>query len=70
MRPCNHRLPQAHSLAPSGLCPPGAFPDATATMNLLHALFERVAGYGIFALDDLLAFVAPRRRPRKGRSLS
>ena len=42
-----------------------AFPDATATMDLLHALFERVAGYGIFALDDLLAFAAPRRRPKK-----
>ncbi|MEZ5259200.1 MAG: DEDD exonuclease domain-containing protein [Ilumatobacteraceae bacterium] len=32
-----------------------ALTDALATTDLLHLLIERAAGYGVFALDDLLA---------------
>jgi DNA polymerase-3 subunit epsilon len=32
-----------------------ALDDVLATADVLHALFERAAGYGVLALDDLLA---------------
>jgi DNA polymerase-3 subunit epsilon len=33
-----------------------AFSDAAATAEVFHALLERAAGFGVFALDDLFAF--------------
>ncbi len=33
-----------------------AFTDVLATVDLLHLLIERASGYGVDALDDLLAF--------------
>jgi DNA polymerase-3 subunit epsilon len=39
-----------------------AFADASATGEVLHALFERLAGFSVFALEELLAFAA--RPPR------
>jgi DNA polymerase-3 subunit epsilon len=33
-----------------------AFADAAATGDVFHALLERAAGFGVFELDDLVAF--------------
>jgi DNA polymerase-3 subunit epsilon len=40
-----------------------ALADARATVEVLHALLERAAGYGVVALDDLLAFPTVRPHP-------
>ena len=36
-----------------------ALPDALATADVLHALIERAAGFGVFTLEALLEFPAP-----------
>ncbi len=37
-----------------------AFPDVLATIDVLHHLIERVAGYGVTTLEDLVAMSASR----------
>ena len=37
-----------------------AFPDVLATIDVLHHLIERVAGYGVTTLEDLVAMSATR----------
>ncbi len=41
-----------------------AFTDATATVDVLHALLERAAGFGVLALHDLLTFPKIRTQQR------
>src|SRR6266536_2238407 len=41
-----------------------AFTDAKATVNVLHALLERAAGFGVLALNDLLTFPTIRTQQR------
>jgi DNA polymerase-3 subunit epsilon len=41
-----------------------AFTDATATVEVLHALLERAAGFGVLALNDLLTFPRIRTQQR------
>jgi DNA polymerase-3 subunit epsilon len=41
-----------------------AFTDATATVDVLHALLERAAGFGVLALSDLLTFPRIRTQQR------
>jgi DNA polymerase III subunit epsilon len=41
-----------------------AFTDATATVDVLHALLERAAGFGVLALSDLLTFPKIRTQQR------
>jgi DNA polymerase III subunit epsilon len=41
-----------------------AFTDATATVEVLHALLERAAGFGVLALNDLLTFPTIRTQQR------
>jgi DNA polymerase III subunit epsilon len=41
-----------------------AFTDAKATVDVLHALLERAAGFGVLALDDLLTFPTVRAQQR------
>jgi DNA polymerase III subunit epsilon len=41
-----------------------AFTDAKATVDVLHALLERAAGFGVLALDDLLTFPRIRTQQR------
>jgi DNA polymerase III subunit epsilon len=41
-----------------------AFTDAKATVDVLHALLERAAGFGVLALDDLLTFPTIRTQQR------
>jgi DNA polymerase III subunit epsilon len=41
-----------------------AFTDATATVDVLHALLERAAGFGVLALNDLLTFPRIRTQQR------
>ena len=43
-----------------------ALDDALATADLLHALLERAAAYGVTGLDDLLALPQHRRPPPGG----
>ena len=40
-----------------------AYADAAATGELLHALLERAAAYGVLGLDDLLALPSMRAHP-------
>jgi DNA polymerase-3 subunit epsilon len=40
-----------------------AYADAAATAEVLHALLERAAGYGVLGLDDLLALPSMRAHP-------
>ena len=41
-----------------------AFTDAKATVDVLHALLERAAGFGVLALNDLLTFPKIRTQQR------
>jgi DNA polymerase III subunit epsilon len=41
-----------------------AFTDARATVDVLHALLERAAGFGVLALNDLLTFPKIRTQQR------
>jgi DNA polymerase-3 subunit epsilon len=41
-----------------------AFTDAMATVDVLHALLERAAGFGVLALNDLLTFPKIRTQQR------
>jgi DNA polymerase-3 subunit epsilon len=41
-----------------------AFADVLATVDLLHALIERAAGFEVFTLEGLIRLTAPRR-PRR-----
>ncbi|HEU4399254.1 MAG TPA: DEDD exonuclease domain-containing protein [Actinomycetota bacterium] len=41
-----------------------AFTDAKATVDVLHALLERAAGFGVLALHDLLTFPTIRTQQR------
>jgi DNA polymerase III subunit epsilon len=41
-----------------------AFTDARATVDVLHALLERAAGFGVLALNDLLTFPRIRTQQR------
>jgi DNA polymerase III subunit epsilon len=41
-----------------------AFIDAKATVDVLHALLERAAGFGVLALNDLLTFPTIRTQQR------
>jgi DNA polymerase-3 subunit epsilon len=41
-----------------------AFTDAKATVDVLHALLERAAGFGVLALNDLLTFPTIRSQQR------
>jgi DNA polymerase III subunit epsilon len=41
-----------------------AFTDATATVDVLHALLERAAGFGVLTLSDLLVFPTIRTQQR------
>jgi len=41
-----------------------AFIDAEATVDVLHALLERAAGFGVLALNDLLTFPTIRTQQR------
>jgi DNA polymerase III subunit epsilon len=41
-----------------------AFTDAKATVDVLHALLERAAGFGVLALNDLLTFPTIRTQQR------
>jgi DNA polymerase III subunit epsilon len=41
-----------------------AFTDATATVDVLHALLERAAGFGVLTLADLLVFPTIRTQQR------
>ena len=41
-----------------------AFTDAKATVDVLHALLERAAGFGVLALSDLLTFPTIRTQQR------
>jgi DNA polymerase-3 subunit epsilon len=41
-----------------------AYTDAKAAVDVLHALLERAAGFGVLALDDLLAFPRIRTQQR------
>jgi DNA polymerase-3 subunit epsilon len=41
-----------------------AFTDAKATVDVLHALLERAAGFGVLALNDLLTFPTIRVQQR------
>jgi DNA polymerase III subunit epsilon len=41
-----------------------AFTDAKATVDVLHALLERAAGFGVLALSDLLTFPKIRTQQR------
>jgi DNA polymerase-3 subunit epsilon len=41
-----------------------AFTDAKATVDVLHALLERAAGFGVLALNDLLTFPKLRTQQR------
>jgi len=41
-----------------------AFTDARATVDVLHALLERAAGFGVLALNDLLTFPTIRTQQR------
>jgi DNA polymerase III subunit epsilon len=41
-----------------------AFTDAMATVEVLHALLERAAGFGVVALNDLLTFPTIRTQQR------
>jgi DNA polymerase III subunit epsilon len=41
-----------------------AFTDAKATVDVLHALLERAAGFGVLALNDLLTFPRIRTQQR------
>jgi DNA polymerase-3 subunit epsilon len=41
-----------------------AFTDAKATVDVLHALLERAAGFGVLALNDLLTFPTIRTQRR------
>lgn len=40
-----------------------AFPDARATVDVLHALLERAATFGVLTLEDLLEFPTGRGSP-------
>src|SRR5205807_2133634 len=40
-----------------------AYADAAATAEVLHALLERAAAYGVLGLDDLLALPSMRAHP-------
>ena len=40
-----------------------AYADAAATAEVLHALLERAAGFGVLGLDDLLALPSMRAHP-------
>ena len=40
-----------------------AYADAAATAEVLHALLERAAGYGVLGLDDLVALPKMRAHP-------
>src|SRR4029077_9823368 len=40
-----------------------AYADAAATGEVLHALLERAASYGVLGLDDLLALPTMRAHP-------
>ena len=40
-----------------------AYADAAATAEVLHALLERAASYGVLGLDDLLALPSMRAHP-------
>ncbi len=42
-----------------------AFTDAKATVDVLHALLERAAGFGVLALNDLLTFPTIRTQQRR-----
>jgi DNA polymerase-3 subunit epsilon len=41
-----------------------AFTDAKATVDVLHALLERAAGFGVLSLNDLLTFPTIRMQQR------
>ncbi len=41
-----------------------AFTDAKATVDVLHALLERAAGFGVLTLNDLLTFPTVRTQQR------
>ena len=41
-----------------------AFTDAKATVDVLHALLERAAGFGVLALNDLMTFPTIRTQQR------
>jgi DNA polymerase III epsilon subunit family exonuclease len=38
-----------------------ALEDAKATVDVLHGLFERLAGFDIFTVEELLNFTAPKK---------
>ena len=44
-----------------------ALPDARATLEVLHALLERAAGFGVLGLDDLLELPRLARHPSAGK---
>jgi DNA polymerase III epsilon subunit-like protein len=38
-----------------------ALEDAKATVDVLHGLFERLAGFEIFTVEEVLNFTAPKK---------
>lgn len=38
-----------------------ALDDARATVDVLHGIFERLAGFGVFTVEEALNFSAPKR---------
>lgn len=42
-----------------------ALDDALATVDVLHGLFERLAGFDIYTVEEALAFTAPKRSKSK-----
>lgn len=42
-----------------------ALDDAQATVDVLHGLFERLAGFDVYTLEEALNFSAPKKSQRK-----
>ena len=42
-----------------------ALDDALATVDVLHGLFERLSGFDIYTVEEVLAFTAPKRLKSK-----
>lgn len=46
-----------------------ALDDALATVDVLHGLFERLSGFEIYTLEEVLAFTAPKRLKSKAQPI-
>lgn len=44
-----------------------ALDDAKATVDVLHGIFERLAGFDIFTIEEALSFSAPKKEREKAR---